>query len=253
MIIGNKVYHEKKCFNSLAWAKSEINRVEDGAIFLADVHEYTRGRSGRIWKFDPNQLIITLVLKPANLNEIFKTSSECLGSRINQLSMAISLGVLSALKKFNTKLKWPNDFLVDGKKIGGILGEVIWNGNSIDGIIYGFALNVNNIIEPDDDLFKKATTLYQVFGKKIDIQILYQEIIQSMDCYYQRWLNSEFDQIFSEWKHNQFYLGKNVTVHNKDGSLQKGLFSDLLPNGDLVLETTKEKKIISFSLVEDLE
>lgn len=253
MIIGNKIYHKKKCFNSLAWAKSEINHVEDGSIFLVDVHEHTRGRSGRIWKFDPSQLIITLVLKPVNLYEIFKTSSESLGCRINQLSMAISLGILQPLKKFNTKLKWPNDFLIDGKKIGGILGEVIWNGNSINGIIYGFAINVNNIIEPDDDLFKKATTLYQVLGKEIDKQILHQEIIQSMNFFYQRWLNLEFDQIFNEWKQSQFYLGKNVTVHNKDGSLQKGLFSDLLPNGDLVLELKNKKEIISFSLVENLE
>ncbi|MBD3231824.1 biotin--[acetyl-CoA-carboxylase] ligase [Candidatus Dependentiae bacterium] len=246
MIIGNKVYYRSKCYNSLQWAKSKIDSVEDGTIFLADFHEYTKGRQNRIWHFDTEQLIVTIVLKPQILNNDFS-------SLINYLAMAISLGILNPLKKFNAKLKWPNDFVIERKKIGGMLGEVVWKTKKPLGIIYGFAINVNNKIESNVEFSNKATSLYEILNEKIDKENLYNQVINSIDDFYKKWLNSEFEYIFNNWKKNQFYLGKYITIHKENGRIQKGILDDLLSNGNLILKINSKKKVIPFSVIENFE
>jgi len=113
MIVGSKIYHKSRCYNSIEWAKNEIDKAPDGAIFIADEHEYTRGRQGRIWKNYPGQLFITILLKPENLKDI---EQQDLSVRLNQLSMALCLGILEPLKAYGVSLKWPNDFIFKEKK-----------------------------------------------------------------------------------------------------------------------------------------
>ena len=233
MIVGSKIYHKRKCHNSMEWAKNEIDKAPDGAIFIADEHEYTRGRQGRTWKIYPGQLLITLLLKPENLKDI---EQKDLSMRLNQLSMALCLGILEPLKAYGVTLKWPNDFIFKEKKLGGVLAELVWNGSDPQGIIVGFAINVNSVIPKNDELFKIATSLRVIFKDEIDENLLLENLIESIDLFYEKWIDGGYNYIYKLWKKNQFYMNKNVTVHHKDGSLVEGLFSDVLPNGDLVLK-----------------
>jgi BirA family transcriptional regulator, biotin operon repressor / biotin---[acetyl-CoA-carboxylase] ligase len=246
MFIGSKIYHNKKVYNSLEWAKNEISTAPDGAVFLADFHEYTRGRLGRIWKSDPEQLIVTFILKP-------QLNLENLEYRLNHLNMAISLGILEPLKKFEVGIKWPNDFVAKANKVGGVIFESVWKNKKLEGIVVGFAINVNNIISESDDLFNIATSLKMIVGKNIDKENLFTQLLESLNKFYRIWLNSDFDKIFSSWKNEQIYLNKNITIHKKDGVIASGLFKDLSKNGDLVLQISeKEVDIIPFYIVENV-
>ena len=125
MVIGSKLYRTKVCADSMLWAKEHLADAPDGAVFLADELSKARGRSGRIWVCAPGQLAVTILLKPANFKTI---SHDNLGVRLNQLNMALSLGILAPLKEYGLGLKWPNDFIseANNKKVGGMLMSVIW-------------------------------------------------------------------------------------------------------------------------------
>jgi BirA family transcriptional regulator, biotin operon repressor / biotin---[acetyl-CoA-carboxylase] ligase len=243
-MIGNKIYHKEKIYSSLEWAKSELSNVPDGTLFLADFYEYTRGRQGRIWKIYPGQLIMTFVLKPT-------IRLEDLDFKLNHLNMAISLGILEPLKKFGVGLKWPNDFVLNYKKLGGVLFETVWEDKKVAGVVVGFALNVNNIIPKTDELFKTATSLKMFFNKNVDEKNLFSELLSSLNEFYQKWSQNKFNEIFESWKSAQVYLNQELTIHKKDGFVACGIFSDLLPNGDLVLKNkNNDVENIPFCTVE---
>ncbi|MFH1461598.1 MAG: biotin--[acetyl-CoA-carboxylase] ligase [bacterium] len=249
MVIGSKIFHKDKVFNSMDWAKENLETAPNGSVFIANFHEHTRGRQERTWVFDKDQLTATILLKPTNLNAI---SEKDLPLRLNQLNMAITLGILKPLRKFEIELKWANDFYYDGKKLGGILSQVEWQNNKIIGIIIGFALNVNNSSPQLAKEGYKAISIFEILNKKIDKEVLLKEIISSMNYFYNKWLHLEFNEIFVSWKQNQDYLNKQVTIHKKNGSLTSGTFINVLENGDIQIKKGPEIIQIPFYFVENL-
>ena len=88
-------------------------------------------------------------------------------------------------------------------------------------------------------------------GKGIIVQ---RPVFESIDDYYQRWKNDEFDAIFYEWQRLQGYRGRQMCVHKKDGSVVRGVMNDVLPTGDLVLNPDSgEIQNISFCIVETVD
>ena len=249
MAICCKVYRKEICHNSLEWAKEHIDDAPDGSIFWADHHEVTRGRQDRTWIQYKGQLLTTILLKP---NVIHEFSLGELPIRLNQLNMALSLGTNEVLKPYGSVIKWPNDFAINGKKIGGMLIEVLWAGDRPKGMALGFALNVNTIFMPDDDLFELATSLEMASGGSVDNDSLLNTLCSSLDRYYERWQNKEFNELFREWRSSQNYIGRELSVHKKDGTIIHGIMSDVLENGDMVLDCEGEQVIIPFFVVDSI-
>ena len=249
MIIGSKIFYKHRVQNSLDWAQENIENFPDGSIFIADEHEITRGRLGRSWVFDKDQLVITLLLKPEKLNIISKKYLEL---RLKKLNMAITLGVLKPLKRYGINLKWPNDFYFQGKKVGGILAKTIWDGNLPKAVIFGFALNVNNKVPVLDNKLYEAISLSEIIGRKLDKELLFNELLKSMDSFYQDWLNCKYEDLFKEWKNAQAYIGKSVKVHKQSGELLEGEFLDVTENGNVLLKTKSDLLEISAFTVENI-
>ena len=251
MTIGSKLYRTQTTSDSMAWAKEHIYDAPDGAIFLADTFTHARGRQGRTWQISPGQLMVTILLKPAQLASF---SADDFAIRLNQLNMAISLGILEPLKQYGVQLKWPNDFVAQHKKIGGMLVHVIWSGQEPLGAIVGFALNVNNEFTPDNELFPIAISLKTVTGTAQEMRPLYKNIVLSLNTWYTEWKEGHFLNIYKSWKEYQAYLGTQLEIHQKDGSLIKGTAQQVMPNGDLLLvDHNKKQRIISFYQVDEIK
>lgn len=251
MIIGSKLYRMKVCDDSMAWAKQHLNDAPDGSVFLADKLTRAKGRSDRIWKTYDEQLCVTLLLKPRGLS---KFSVEDLPIRLNQLNMAISLGIHEVLKSFGVGIKWPNDFVVNNKKVGGIIFQLIWHDLIPGGVVCGFSINVNNVIEHSDELFEFATSLSSMTGSKIEMRPLYKSLLLEIDKCYKKWLTGDFDEIYKFWRKAQTYLNKPIFVHQKDGTVVAGRMMQVLPNGDMFLIDEKNnQKMISFYMVEQVQ
>lgn len=250
MIFGSKLYRTAVVRNTLAWARENIIHAPDGSVFLADSVEQAQGRQGRAWQIAPGQLLFTAVLKPALLKHC-DTDDQAI--RLNQLSMALSLGILQPIKHYGVSLKWPNDFIINEKKVCGMLMQAVWEKNNLVGIILGFGLNINNSFLQDHELFEKATSLSMIAGQPLAMRALYKELLASLDEWYLLWQKEEFLTIYKAWKAEQILFKKAITIHQKDSTLLSGQLSQLLPNGDAIILThSGHLKTVPFCNVEEV-
>ena len=244
MSVGGKIYQLELCKNSIEWMIEHIDSCPDGGVILSERHETTRGRQGRGWRQFDGQLLLTILFKPESVDP----------EKLVYLNMAISLGVLHVLSLYNVQLKWPNDFMLTDKKMGGMLLKSIWSSTSLKGVVAGIGLNINSTIPQDDALSQIATSIYATTDNTGDLKRIQSEIFVAIDAEYERWKLKHYDEIFADWRNAQAYRGKHVQVHKKDGTSVSGTMKDVLSNGDLVLrDDSGQTHNISFCVVEQVQ
>ena len=192
MALGGNVIRQDVCDDSMAWARKHIHTAPHGTLFVADKLTRAKGQYDRVWELREGQITLTLLLKPTKTNHL------------EILNMAIALGIAGALGQ-DIRLKKPNDFIANKKKLGGMLIEVVWTGKKLDGIILGVGLNINNTFAKQDPLGEIATSLREVTGERYDIAELQDEILESLDYFYHRWQSGDHKAI------EQAYYNQLVT------------------------------------------
>ncbi|MBQ7407904.1 MAG: biotin--[Clostridia bacterium] len=139
---------------------------------------------------------------------------------------SIAVAVCKTLMAFNVnaKIKWPNDIIVNGKKICGILINNSFSGELIDYTVAGIGLNVNNKI--DDEIADIAISMEQVLGKRVDLNSVFLTLIT----------NLSFSATSEEYKSLSLVLGKTITVVQGE-KIYEAKAVDISSNGELVLES----------------
>lgn len=187
---------------------------------------------------------MTFVLKPD------LSSHQDLDSCLRYLTLAIAAGIKQALESYRVSLKWPNDFVIGGKKAGGMLAEAVWSDSCVIGLIVGYSINVNNLFCPDDPLYHSATSIKAELGKDVFLPELYKDLYAALDEWYDYWKAGEYEKIFSTWKGALSSLGKTTNVHYHDGSMEIGYAKDVTKDGDLVFVSQGgEEKVVPFCFV----
>ena len=152
--------------------------LTNGTVVLADHQVKGRGQYERTWEADPfKNLTFTIAFRP-NVSD-----------RLNLLSLAVAYSITRALSGYvNEKvcLKWPNDILIDGKKVGGLLTECTLNGSNPDRVLIGFGLNVGQN-QFSSGIKKKATSLNQLSNRPISREELLNKLLLGIEHAYQRW------------------------------------------------------------------
>ncbi len=203
----------------------------------ADQQTAGKGRRGRGWHSPPGNLYASLLLssparEPASVGDLPLLAAVALADAIEAVTGTHAL----------TVLKWPNDCLIDGAKISGILleSELLDGGTSI--VVLGFG--VNCISHPDTALY--PTTDLASLGYRVDSKILFRSLVEKMDHWLARWDRGDnFDAVRSAWLSRATGIGKPITVR-LPGKELNGLFLDLDKNGHLVLdEGGGETRLIS--------
>ncbi|MCR5234719.1 MAG: biotin--[acetyl-CoA-carboxylase] ligase [Lachnospiraceae bacterium] len=168
-----------------------IRRAEQGLVIVADKQNAGRGSHGRSWYSEKNvgiYLTFTLIggIAPDLAFSLPILTALCISRAIDRIA-----GV-------NTMIKWPNDILLNGKKICGILAETDIKNNSLNSMVVGAGINVNNTVFPGD-ISSKASSVIMGSGELIDRNILCSEIINELDeaifCFLQdrnlnRWIDT---------------------------------------------------------------
>lgn len=150
--------------------------------------------------------------------------------------MHTALCVCNAVKKLskckNITIKWPNDILINNKKICGILTESQLNKNKIEFLVIGIGINLNNEFI-NESISNKATSIYLETGNKISHDKLLNLILKN------------FDKKFSldKYKKNCISIGRKVCIKHKNECLT-GIVSNIAPNGNLVVDTDDGNKIL---------
>jgi len=229
----------RKTRSTMIIARSVMKRSEKLAI-IAGYQTSGIGRRGRTWASPPGGLWFSLVLKT------------CIpASVVPFLSLAMSLSVVEVLrlKGLNAWIKWPNDIVVDGKKISGVLVDVKIDSDDVVHAIIGVGINVNFYLRDlPADLQDSVVTILEVLGYKLDILELLDEILREFDKYIAI-LERRKEQVIIEKVEEMLYgKGQKVVAICETGKFS-GILKGIGQTGSLVLETENGiKEIDSFSL-----
>lgn len=180
--------------------------AEDGAchgsLITAVTQTAGRGRKGRSWESPPDKNIyFSLLLRP----DFIPNCAPML-----TLVMAHSVQKALALMEFTTQIKWPNDIVMNGKKITGILTEMSLQGEDIQYVVIGVGINVKK--QPfDDELKRKATTIEDETGKEIPRAVLVQKIMEQFEKDYDLFQKTKDLSLFLE-EYNDSLVNRNKEV-----------------------------------------
>jgi len=200
-------------------------------VVIAGRQKAGRGRMKRVWRSSEGGLYFTIVLRPH--------MPPVLSYRINYAASMVLAKTIRQMYKIDAVVKWPNDILVNGKKIAGLLSEMEAESDRITYLNVGLGINVNNdptISEPG------ASSLKNILGKEISRKQLLSEFL---DRYEHRLTNRSLDSVVSEWKTYAATLNRRVKVVTNH-EVSEGLAVDVDENGALILalEDGTIKKIV---------
>jgi BirA family biotin operon repressor/biotin-[acetyl-CoA-carboxylase] ligase len=173
----------------------------EGAIVIADAQTAGRGRRGRTWFSPPGSgLYISIVLAPGRA-----AASPERATAILTLAAGVALAeAVEAVTGLSPAIKWPNDLLVDRRKLAGILAEgVATPAAGLHAVVLGYGINVGAASFPPD-LASRVTSLETELGRPIDRAAICAESIASVARRYDDLLAGRFDAILDAWRTRSF-------------------------------------------------
>jgi BirA family biotin operon repressor/biotin-[acetyl-CoA-carboxylase] ligase len=234
-IIGQEIFYFKTIPSTNDYARILIKKdVKEGTIVLADEQTSGRGRKSRVWSSPKGGLWFSIILYPS-----FSPKDAMM------LTMAASISVTQAIQEITDLkpvIKWPNDILIDEKKVCGVLTELETKNDKIIYSIIGIGINVNNQL--NKDLSKNATTLLEKYGSMISKNGLFSCILENFDNNYLKLMDNDFSSIREKWLFMSKIVGREVIIREDDRTIQ-GVVSGVDDNGQLILKNNKEIKHIS--------
>ena len=190
-------------------------------VVIAGRQKKGRGRLQRVWLSSEGGLYFTVVLRPQ--------IPPVLSSRVNFAASLIMARTLRRMFKIDARVKWPNDILVDDRKLSGMLSEMEAEADMITFINIGMGINVNNDPTSSEPM---AISIKEILGRDVPRKQILSEFLDEFE---NRLNNASLDNVISEWKRYTLTLNRRVRiVTNRDVS--EGLAMDVDENGALVLK-----------------
>jgi BirA family biotin operon repressor/biotin-[acetyl-CoA-carboxylase] ligase len=208
---------------ALAWA---AQGAPDLSIVAADEQTSGRGREKRRW-FTPagTALAFSLILRPtvAELPHL---------SRIVGLA-AVSLAEALRKRSLTPQVKWPNDILLEGRKVAGILVESIWSGDQVDCTVIGIGLNVARAAVPPPELLHfPAASLQEALGTAPKREAILHDILKAFLSWRPRLGSAE---LIEAWEQDLAFRGQQVQVTGQGAQTVSGTLIGLETDGSLRL------------------
>ncbi len=225
-MIGNKVYRFKELASTNEFAKGILKESPEGTLVIADKQTNGKGRLGKSWYSPEEGLWFSIILKPNNTLH---------NARYQLLSLLAGVAVCEAMSELGVraKVKWPNDILINGKKVAGILAEFV------DGIvILGMGINLN-IKEFPEEIKPTATSLLLKKGRAFDRKEVLNRVLKKIKEKYELFVEARspypHKKLLQEWRSYSDTFGKRISVNTPTGVLQ-GEMIDIDSDGALLLK-----------------
>ena len=204
--------------------------VKEGVVVFAESQTKGRGRLGRKWLSPAGKgLWFSVLLRP-----------DLRPQAVTQLIIAAATSLVRAVKGktgLRPEIKWPNDILVNGRKVAGILTELSAELDRVKHVTVGIGVDVNqSASEFPPDLRKLATSLKIETGKPVSRPELATAILRELDCDYARVCDGGFADVADEWETHCTTIGKNVAIQIGDRRI-RGCAESLDDDGALRLRT----------------
>ena len=243
LLWSNTMGRELIVFDSIdstnTYGKNNADHLMDGTIILSEEQLAGRGRRGKDWSSPKGTGIwMSVVLKP----DIPPTE----GVKTTQIAAAAVCKAIRDLTGLDALIKWPNDIVVNGRKVCGILTEMAGQLNKIDYIVVGIGINVNNTEFPEG-ISAVATSLQIEYGKKIDRKELIVRIIKNFEALYHSYIeNLNLTEVVAIVRDYSAVIGKEIKVIH--GALERIVtVHDIDEEGFLIVESGDGKREVIFS------
>ncbi|MBE0570971.1 MAG: biotin--[acetyl-CoA-carboxylase] ligase, partial [Ignavibacteriaceae bacterium] len=168
------------------------------------------------------------------------------GINVNHLNLAASLAVASAIENLHqlkTELKWPNDVLIDKKKVSGILTETSIKGSKIERVVIGIGINLNQLVF-NGDFNYPPTSLKLELNANVDRENLLAEVLNIFEELLIK-LEEKPHSILAEWRAKCQMIGDKITITEND-KVKSGIFYDIDDDGYLLLKRNDAIEKIHF-------
>lgn len=228
-LIGSilKEFERVASTNDLAFEMAERGEPE-GTVILAREQDAGKGRHGRIWYSRAGRgLYLSVILRPGLST-----------SQVGRLGTAVAVAVQHTLRRFyhlSASIKWPNDILVQGRKLAGILLESRTVSDQLQFVVIGIGLNTNWEREDLEGEFRTPPTALNLeCGAEIDVDRLLQRLLESLDAAYAALVHGRWSRIRSHA--NGCLEGKGQLVSARCGdNLWQGKLEGLGDEGELLI------------------
>ncbi len=249
-MIGKQIVYSETCASTNDEAKSGGLRGDtEGTVYITDLQTKGRGRMGRDWHAEAKKgIALSILLKPM-----------ISPAQIMPISLLAGLCICKALEEvtdLSCQVKWPNDVVINGKKVAGVLIEMSTVGEMVQFIVLGMGINVNESRFPLE-ISPTATSLFLETGLSGSRKGIVCKVLEHFERDYFRWIeeldesgthsaNSVIPSYIEEYKARCVNLGRQVTVYQRD-QIYTGVAKDITPGGELllVLPNGEERVVLS--------
>lgn len=210
----------------------------NGTLVVADQQVSGRGRRGRSWESPSGTgIFMTLMLKP-----------EINPNNASMLTLVAALAVAKAIKDvtgLDAQIKWPNDIVINGKKICGILTEMSAQFDYINHIVIGIGINVHNEVFSDEIVHMASSLLLESQGKKFRRAEIIEKVLEYFEEYYEIYLETE-DLTALTGEYNKILVNMNKSVRVLDPKDEfEGKAMGITAKGELIVDTWESRKLVS--------
>lgn len=217
--------------------------LEDKTIITANAQTSGKGRFDRVWVSENcGNIYLSFILKPQNKDHL------------SNLTQFLSTAAAKVIETYGItpEIKWPNDVLINGKKICGVLCEGVLEKNKFKGVVLGIGINLNYDKETLKNIEKPVTSLNLETKKHINKENFLNSLINEFFKNYEKTTANGFDSFKDDYLKYVKFLGRQIFIQERDGD-EKILYTakNLDKNGNLIVidSENNEKIILSGDLI----
>ena len=222
------IYNEVSSTNTVAKFLS-VNGVEDGSVVISEKQTKAKGRSGKSWESPLGGVWLSIILNP-HVDH----------SKLPLITLATGVAVAKTLEKIgveNPEIKWPNDIMINGKKVCGILTEAITKFNTIENVIIGVGIDANlDVDQFPEELQEGTTTLKEELGREGSESLLIKLFLEEFEKITELFDHEGYEDILKEWRKRSYTIGKIVEVREPFNTYYDGYVIGIGKEGALVVE-----------------
>ena len=242
LMIGQRLVCLKRTFSTNADAlRLAEDGADEGTVVIADAQSAGKGRRGRAWSSPEGvNLYCSVLLRP----KIMPNAAP----QLTFLSAVAVARAIEATTDLKPGIKWPNDVLIAGKKVAGLLNEMSAETDAINFVILGIGVNLNMSADQfPDNLRYPATSILLESGSKVVRTSFVAIMLNELDKLYADFLILGFAPVRREWEQRCIANGRQVAVSDDGADVASGMFAGIDEDGALLLQTCegKIKRILS--------
>ena len=228
--IGKNLYVYKEVTSTNTVAKFlSINGAENGSVIISEKQTKAKGRSGKTWESPLGGVWLSIILNP-NVDH----------TRLPLITLATGVAVAKTLEKVgveNPEIKWPNDIIINDKKVCGILTEAVTKFNTIENVIIGVGIDANlNLVDFPEELQDGTTTLKEELGREGNENLLIKIFLEEFEKITELFNHDGYEDILKEWRKRSYTIGKIVEVREPFNIYYDAYVVGIGKEGALVVE-----------------